>query len=136
MPFPPASGPGELVSASIYVFVGSAIGGLARFWLGILMAQLVGVRLPWGTLLINVLGSFVIGWFGALTGSSGRLPVHPDVRAFVMIGLCGGFTTFSSFSLQTLELIQGEDYGWALAYVAGSIALCLLAVTAGYTAGR
>ena len=105
-------------------------------WLSILMVQLVGPRLPWGTLLINVVGSFVIGWFGALTADGGRLAVSADVRAFVMVGLCGGFTTFSSFSLQTLDLLQREDYGWACAHVASSVALCLLSVSAGYLLGR
>ena len=122
--------------ASLYVLVGSALGGLARFWLGIWSVQLLGPRLPWGTLLINVLGSLVIGWFGALTGEGGRLAVPPEIRVFVMVGLCGGFTTFSSFSLQSFELLQRGDYGWALAYMAGSVCLCLLAVTAGYVLGR
>ena len=120
---------------SLYVLAGSALGGLARFWLGIWSAQWLGSRLPWGTLLINVLGSLVIGWFGALTGE-GRLGVAPDIRVFVMVGLCGGFTTFSSFSLQSLELLQRGDYGWALAYMVGSVVLCLLAVAGGYALGR
>ncbi len=122
--------------ASLSVIVGSALGGLARFWLSIWTVQLLGPRLPWGTLLINVLGSFVIGWFSALTGQDGRLSVAPEVRLFVIVGVCGGFTTFSSFSLQTLELLQREDYGWAAAYIAGSVALCLASVAAGYVLGR
>ena len=122
--------------ASAYVLAGSALGGLARFWLSAWMVQLLGPRLPWGTLLINVLGSLAIGWFGALTGSGGRLVVSGELRAFVMIGLCGGFTTFSSFSLQTLELLQREDYGWAAAYVLASVAVCLASVAAGYALGR
>ena len=121
---------------SLYVIAGSALGGLARFWLSVWMVQLLGPRLPWGTLLINVLGSFVIGWFAALTGPAGRLSVSPEIRLFVMIGVCGGFTTFSSFSLQTLELLQREDYGWAISYIAGSILLCLASVATGYTLGR
>ena len=122
--------------ASLSVIIGSALGGLARFWLSIWMVQLLGPRLPWGTLLINVLGSFVIGWFSALTASDGRLSVAPEIRLFVIVGFCGGFTTFSSFSLQTLELLQREDYGWAAAYISGSIALCLASVAAGYVLGR
>ena len=124
------------MTASLYVLAGSALGGLGRMWLSILMAQWLGPRLPWGTLLINVVGSFVIGWFGALTMGGGRLAVSADIRAFVMIGLCGGFTTFSSFSLQTLDLLQREDYGWACAYVVGSVTLGLLSVSAGYMLGR
>ena len=124
------------MTGSLYVLCGSALGGVARLWLSTWMVQLLGPRLPWGTLLINIVGSFVIGWFGSLTGADGRLSVSPEIRLFVMVGICGGFTTFSSFSLQTLELLQREDYGWALAYIAGSVLLCLASVTAGYVLGR
>ena len=124
------------MSGSLAVIAGSALGGLARYWLSTVMVWAVGPRLPWGTLLINVLGGFVIGWFGALTATGGRLSVPQEVRVFVMIGLCGGFTTFSSFSLQTLELLQAEEYGWAGAYTAGSVLLCLLSVWAGSLIGR
>ena len=124
------------MSASLWVIAGSALGGLARYWLGIGVALLTGPRLPWGTLLINVSGSFVIGWFGALTGAGGRLSVTPEVRAFVMIGVCGGFTTFSSFSLQTFELLRMAYYGWAASYVAGSVALCIAGAWAGFLLGR
>ena len=122
--------------ASLYVVAGSALGGLARFWLTIAATQALGPRLPWGTVAINVSGSFAIGWFATLTGPDGRWSVSPELRVFVMVGLCGGFTTFSSFSLQTLELVQRGDHGWALANVAGSVALCLLAVSAGFALGR
>ncbi len=124
------------MSGSLAVVLGSALGGLARYWLSILMVWAVGPRLPWGTLLINVLGGFVIGWFGALTAAGGRLSVPLEARVFVMVGVCGGFTTFSSFSLQTLELLQADEYGWAGAYMVGSVLLCLLSVWAGSTAGR
>jgi fluoride exporter len=95
-------------------------------------ARLVGETFPWGTLLINVLGSFVIGFFGTLTGPDGRLFVASTGRQFVMVGICGGFTTFSSFSLQTLSLINDGEWLSASGYVAGSVALCLIAVWAGY----
>ncbi len=116
--------------------IGSAVGGVARYWVAIWMAQLTGPRLPFGTLLINVVGSLVIGWFGAVSGSGGRFSVPPEAQVFVMVGLCGGFTTFSSFSLQTFELLQAGETGWAFAYMAGSVALCLAAVAAGYLLGR
>jgi protein CrcB len=70
------------------------------------MVGITGPRFPWGTLLINVLGSFVIGLVAALTLTPARVTFHPDLRVFVMVGVCGGFTTFSAFSLQTLELLQ------------------------------
>ena len=116
--------------------LGSALGGLARYWLAIAMLRLTGPQFPWGTLLINVLGSFVIGWFGALTSIDGRLAVTPEIRLFVLVGLCGGFTTFSSFSLQTFELLQFGEYGWAAGYIIGSVALCILMTAAGFLLGR
>ena len=116
------------------VALGGAIGSLARFGLGLVVADITGPRFPWGTLLINILGAFVIGWFSALTMN--RMPVSPEFRAFVVVGLCGGFTTFSSYSLQTLELLRGGEVPAALAYMAGSAVLCLLAVWAGALVGR
>ncbi len=121
---------------SLWVMAGSALGGLARYWLGLAVANVTGSALPWGTLLINLIGSFVIGWFGTLTITSGRLVVSPEIRIFVMVGLCGGFTTFSSFSLQTFELLRADSPGWAVANVVGSVGLCMLGVWAGFVAGR
>ncbi len=115
----------------LWVAVGSAFGGMARFWLAGFVASLVGATFPWGTLLINVSGSFVIGVFAALTGVDGRFSVPPDARIFVMVGICGGFTTFSSFSLQTLELAQAGEMMRAGAYVALSVILCLAFVWLG-----
>jgi CrcB protein len=120
----------------LWVAVGGALGSVARYWLAILVAGLTGPYFPWGTLLINVLGSFLIGWFGAWTGANGSVVVSPDIRVFVMVGICGGFTTFSSFSLQTLELLSAGEVVWAACYVLGSVALCLLGVWAGVTLAR
>ena len=119
-----------------WVALGSALGGMARYWLVLATFPLFGPVFPWGTVLINILGSFVIGWFGALTLEAGRLAVHPDIRAFIMVGLCGGFTTFSSFSLQTLDLIRDGRMGLALANIGLSVLLCLAAVALGYWLGR
>lgn len=113
------------------VAVGGALGSVGRAWLGAVIGQLTGPGFPWGTLAINVLGSFVIGWFGAITSGDGRWDVHANWRVFVMVGLCGGFTTFSAFSLQTLELLRVGALGRAGAYVVGSVVLCLLGVWAG-----
>src|ERR1700722_16245094 len=101
----------------LWVTIGSAIGGLLRYALTRLMIP-VSHGVPWGTILINVLGSFVIGFFGTLTLQTGRYPASDNLRAFVMIGICGGFTTFSSFSLQTLDLLRSGAWGKALANVA------------------
>lgn len=124
---------GICVQTYFWVAVGSALGGMARFWLTGLGARLFGETFPWGTLLINVAGSFVIGFFVAMTGPGGRLAVEPDFRTFVAVGLCGGFTTFSAFSLQTLVLMQQEQWLAAGGYIAASVVLCLLAVWVGYT---
>ncbi len=94
----------------ILVMVGGALGTLARFLLSTFVATHFGETFPWGTLIINVTGSFVIGFFGTLTDPDGTLLVNPQFRTFFMIGICGGYTTFSSFSLQTLRLAR-EDNG-------------------------
>ena len=120
----------------LWVAIGGALGSMARFWMTLAVASLTGPRFPWGTLAINVIGSFVIGWFGALSGVEGRLSVPADARIFVMTGICGGYTTFSAFSLQTVELFQAGEIAAALLYTAGSFALCLLGVWAGVAVGR
>jgi len=97
-------------------------------------AHSLGEDFPWGTLAINVVGSFVIGLFAALTGPGGPLPATADARRFVMVGLCGGYTTFSAFSLQTLNLLQRGQVIGAAANVTGSVALCLMAVWLGHMA--
>jgi CrcB protein len=120
------------VALSLWVVAGSAIGGLARYWLTIGVAMLLGPAFPWGTLLINLGGSFVIGAAAAATD----VLEHVTFRAFLMVGVCGGFTTFSSFSLQTLELVQAGRLPAALAYVLASTVICLLAVWWGWAIGR
>jgi CrcB protein len=89
---------------------------------------------PWGTLIVNVVGSFVIGLFFTLTGPDGRLLVSSTARQFVMVGLCGGYTTFSSFSLQTLTLLQDGEFFHAGANIVASVLLCMLAVWLGHIA--
>jgi fluoride exporter len=114
--------------------LGSALGGGARYWLSGLAGQHIGETFPIGTLLVNVTGSFVIGLFAALTGPDGRLLIGTNARQFVTIGVCGGYTTFSSFSLQTLNLARNREMALAGANVTLSVVLCLLAVWAGHIA--
>ena len=97
--------------AYFWIGIGSALGGMARFWLSGVSARLFGEALPWGTLLVNVSGSLIIGFFVTAVGPGGRLDVDPSMRLFVMVGLCGGYTTFSAFSLQTLALMQEGALG-------------------------
>jgi CrcB protein len=120
----------------LWVAIGSALGGMARYWMTLAMAAATGISFPWGTILINILGSFVIGLVGALTGVGGRLTVPAEARLFVMTGLCGGFTTFSAFSLQTFELVRDGRLPQAAANVALSVTLCVIAVALGYLAAN
>jgi fluoride exporter len=116
----------------LLVALGSALGGMARYGAAGLAARLIGPTLPWGTLIVNVTGSLVIGFLATLAAPDGRLLLPPDTRAFLVIGLCGGFTTFSSFSLETLNLARDGEWLWAASNVIGSVLLCLLAVWLGH----
>lgn len=116
------------------VALGSAIGGTLRYWLaGLVQAAGTGT-FPWGTLVVNVTGSAAIGVFATLTATDGRLYVPSEWRTFFMVGICGGYTTFSSFSLQTLALAQGGEWLAAGLNILGSVALCLVAVWLGHVA--
>ncbi|HVL71352.1 MAG TPA: fluoride efflux transporter CrcB [Beijerinckiaceae bacterium] len=118
------------------VGLGAALGSVARYVVSLAALHLLGPALPWGTLAANGLGSFVIGLFAALTEPGARVKVSPEVRHFVLAGFCGGFTTFSIFSLETLLLLEARRFGLAAAYVALSLALWLAAVWIGYAAGE
>ena len=115
----------------VWVTIGSALGGLLRYALTRLTIG-ISTGVPFGTILINVIGSFVIGYFGTLTLQTGRYPVSDNLRLFVMVGICGGFTTFSSFSLQTFDLMRSGAWGKAAANVLLSVVLCIAAVGAGH----
>jgi len=115
----------------ILVALGGALGTTGRYLLSGVAARLIGETFPWGTLVINVTGSFIIGFFAALTGPDGRLYVGSAGRQFFMTGICGGYTTFSSFSLQTLNLMNDGEWFRASANIGLSVALCLIAVWAG-----
>ena len=126
------------MSLSLYLIIaaGGAIGTLLRFIISGLIATRFGETFPWGTLIVNVSGCFVIGFFAVMTGPDGRLLVSGGTRQFVMIGICGGYTTFSSFSIQTLNLMRDGEWLYAGGNVVGSVMLCLLFVWLGAIAAE
>lgn len=114
-----------------YIALGSALGGMARYLVGSWLQR--SSSFPWGTLAVNITGSFLIGWFMRYTmGTS----IRPETRAFVAVGLCGGYTTFSAFSFESMTMLREGQWTRAAAYVAGSIVLSLVAVFAGFALGR
>lgn len=121
---------------ALYLLVafGGAIGSVARFFISGLVANRVGSSFPWGTLVVNVTGSFVIGFFATLTGPEGVVFASSNSRQFVMTGICGGYTTFSSFSLQTLNLARDEEWAQAGGNAILSLVSCLFAVWLGHVA--
>lgn len=120
------------MSTYLWVALGGALGSVARYWMTDAVAALTGPRFPWGTIIINALGSFVIGLVAYAATPVGRVPVSFDMRAFILVGICGGYTTFSSFSLQTLELVRNGYWLGAAGNIVLSVVLCLAAVWAGY----
>ena len=115
-----------------WVALGGAIGSMARLWLGVKVTLFTGLGFPWGTILVNIVGSLVIGFVATLAGPNGRVVVPVNAQAFVIVGLCGGFTTFSAFSLQTLELARDGRMMQAGANIVLSVVLCLSAVAFGH----
>jgi len=118
----------------LWVFVGGGLGSLVRWLLSGWIANTVGETFPWGTLVINVTGSFVIGLFATVTGPEGRWLAPTTFRQFFIWGICGGYTTFSSFSWQTLTLAEDGQWFKAGANVVLSVVLCLLGVWLGQLA--
>ena len=116
------------------IAAGGALGSIARFFLSGVVANQFGATFPWGTIIVNVTGSFVIGFYATLTGPEGRWFVSGNSRQFFMTGICGGYTTFSSFSLQTLNLADDGEWFRAGANVMLSVISCLVAVWLGHIA--
>jgi len=114
------------------VAVGGALGSVARFWFSGIVAHRYGETFPIGTLVVNVTGSFIIGFFATLTGPEGRWLVSSTARTFFMVGICGGYTTFSSFSLQSLNLARDGEWLYAGLNALLSFVLCMLAVWLGH----
>jgi len=119
----------------LWIALGSALGGAGRYWCSGVIARHIGETFPWGTLVVNVVGSFLIGVLATLSDPDGRLLMSPTLRQFFMLGVFGGFTTFSSFSLQVLNLVRDGQWVPASLYIVGSVSLCLLGVWLGHGLG-
>jgi CrcB protein len=126
---------GAFMVGYFWVAIGGALGSVARYWFSDVVARRFGETFPWGTILVNITGSFVIGFFATLTAPDGRWLVPAWFRQqFFMLGICGGYTTFSSFSLQTLNLLEDGEWLYAGANVLISVICCLVAVWLGHVA--
>ena len=123
--------------AYLWVALGGALGSVSRYWVNGLISDKFGAAFPWGTLTINVTGSFLIGIIAAVASPEGRLDSQSRIFAtqFLMIGICGGYTTFSSFSLQTLNLLRDRQWLYAGGNILLSVLLCMIAVWLGYLLG-
>lgn len=117
-----------------YIALGSALGGVFRYLLGTTIQRAAGPGFPVGTMVVNLSGSFLLGFL--LRYATHPPSLQPEVRAFLTVGLCGGYTTFSTFSAETVNLLQDGQWGKALTYALGSVVLALAATAAGFAAGQ
>ncbi|MCM2474932.1 fluoride efflux transporter CrcB [Rhizobium sp. CG5] len=118
----------------LLVAAGGAVGSVARYAVGVWAIRTLGPALPWGTFIVNIVGSFVIGLFAEMV--AGKFSASPELRLLLITGFLGGFTTFSAFSLDAISLIERGASTSALIYVVGSVTLSIAAVIAGLALGR
>ena len=118
--------------AYLWVAIGGALGSVARYACSSFFVRWLGAGFPYGTLFVNVVGSYAIGVLATIAIAGGRALTATDLRAFLIVGILGGFTTFSAFSLETFTLARGGNLGGAAANVLLSLVLCLVAVWLGY----
>ena len=117
-----------------WIAIGGALGSMARYGCSGLIARLTGGMFPYGTLVVNVSGAVLIGFLAAMSVPEGRMFLPPSARLFTMTGICGGYTTFSTFSLETLNLLRDGEWQSAPANIVFSVLLSLIAVWIGYAA--
>jgi CrcB protein len=116
----------------LWIFIGGGLGSAARLAVSDMIARHVGGSFPWGTLAVNLTGSLAIGFIATVSAPGGHWLAGPGARHFVMLGLLGGYTTFSSFSLQTLDLMREGDWHRAAGNVLLSVGLCLAGAWLGH----
>lgn len=121
-----------MITSYLVVFLGGGLGAGLRFALSGFIDHRFNGTFPLGTLLINITGSLIIGFLSSLTDTTGKVLLSPTMREFLMIGILGGYTTFSSFSLQTLELARSGEWTGAGLNCFLSLFLCLVAVWLGH----
>ena len=119
----------------LWIALGGALGSVVRFWMSGVIAVRFDGKFPWGTIFVNITGSFLIGIFAAWSETGGLLAEATTLRQFLMVGVCGGYTTFSAFSVQTLDLMRSGHWFAATGNVLGSVLACLVAVWLGYLLG-
>jgi fluoride exporter len=117
----------------LLVALGSAAGGITRYWASGVIANRIGQSFPWDTLIVNATGSFIIGFLATLNSPEGHWLLSPNARNLLMFGFCGGYTTFSSFSLQTMSLLQEREWLYAFGNVVLSLVVCLISVWLGHS---
>jgi CrcB protein len=120
--------------AYVLIAIGSALGGMARYFMSGIITMATGETFPYGTMFVNISGALAIGFIATLTGPDGRLLVGTPARQFMMVGICGGYTTFSTFSLETLYLMRAGEWIPATMNAVGSVLICLVAVWIGHVA--
>jgi len=120
------------VTLYLSVALGAALGGVGRFWVSGVVTRLLGETFPWGTLTVNVLGSALLAFFATVTGPGGRVFAPAPLRVFVGMGLCGGFTTFSTFSLETLNLAREGEVARAAGNIGANLLFCLVGAAIGF----
>jgi CrcB protein len=118
----------------VLVFIGGGLGACARYWLSGFVFRWVEPNFPYGVLIVNILGCLVIGFL--MTGFEERFMINPSLRIFLTIGILGGFTTFSSFSYETISLIKDGEFFYASANIGASVILCLTASYFGSVLGK
>jgi fluoride exporter len=120
------------VTQYLWIALGSAVGGALRYWSYGIALRVLGQTFPWGTLVVNVIGSAIIGFFVTFSGPDSARLVPLNARLFVTVGFCGGYTTFSTFSLETLNLLRGGEWGRATLNIFASVLLCIAGAWVGH----